>query len=128
MPAVCNYYNTATEFDVLATFESGQTLRILNVHPGLLPAFGGKGMYGHHVHDAVLAYGAKVSGVTIHLVDEEYDHGPVVMQRVVNVEEGDTPEQLATRVLAVEHDTYWRAVQLFAQGRVSLDGRRSVIQ
>lgn len=97
--------------------------RIMNVHPGLLPAFGGQGFYGRRVHEAVLAAGAKVSGVTVHFVDEEYDHGPIILQRVVPVEEGDTPESLAARVLAAEHQAYPEAVGLFAEGRLTLEGR-----
>ena len=77
--------------------------RILNVHPALLPAFGGRGMYGHHVHEAVLASGARESGATVHLVDEVYDRGRILAQGRVPVLSGDTPETLAARVLAVEH-------------------------
>ncbi len=77
--------------------------RILNVHPALLPAFGGPGMYGRHVHEAVLASGAGESGATVHLVDEEYDRGAVLAQARVPVLPGDTPERLAARVLEVEH-------------------------
>ena len=102
--------------------------RILNVHPALLPSFGGKGMFGHHVHEAVLKNGCKVSGVTVHLVDEEYDRGPIVAQRCVPVEEGDTPDTLAARVLKVEHVLFPEAIQLFAQGRVAVEGRRTVIR
>jgi phosphoribosylglycinamide formyltransferase-1 len=98
--------------------------RIVNIHPGLLPAFGGKGMYGHHVHEAVLAYGAKVSGVTVHFVDEEYDHGPVILQETVPVLDDDTPESLATRVLTVEHANYWRAIEAIGQGTLRIEGRR----
>jgi phosphoribosylglycinamide formyltransferase-1 len=101
--------------------------RIVNIHPALLPSFGGKGMYGHHVHEAVIEYGCKVTGVTVHIVDEVYDHGPVVAQRSVPVEEGETPDQLAARVLKVEHDLYWQALQLFAEGRIEVRGRRVVI-
>ena len=78
--------------------------RIINIHPALIPAFCGPGMYGHHVHEAVLAYGAKISGATTHFVDEQVDHGGVIMQKSVPVLEGDTPETLAARVLAVEHE------------------------
>jgi len=102
--------------------------RILNVHPALLPSFGGKGMFGHHVHEAVLKNGCKVSGVTVHLVDEEYDRGPIVAQRCVPVEEGDTPDTLAARVLKVEHVLFPEAIQLFAQGRVAVEGQRTVIR
>ncbi len=98
--------------------------RILNVHPALLPAFGGKGMYGRHVHQAVLTSGARVSGATVHLVDEEYDRGPIVLQRVVPVDDDDTPETLAARVLTVEHRIFPEALQLFSEGRVHVrDGR-----
>ncbi len=97
--------------------------RILNIHPALLPAFGGKGMYGHHVHEAVLTYGAKVSGCTVHFVDQEYDHGPVVLQRAVEVREDDTPDTLAARVFAAECEAYPEAIRLFAEGRLRLDGR-----
>ena len=77
--------------------------RIVNVHPALLPAFGGPGMYGHRVHEAVLASGVRESGATVHLFDEVYDHGAVLAQARVPVVSGDTPETLAARVLAVEH-------------------------
>lgn len=86
--------------------------RIVNIHPALLPAFGGKGMYGHHVHEAVLARGAQWTGVTIHLVTESYDEGPILRQRVVAVHPSDTPETLGARVLRVEHDTLWREVRV----------------
>ena len=97
--------------------------RVLNIHPSLLPAFGGHGLYGARVHRAVLAYGAKVSGATVHLVDAEYDTGPVVIQEAVPVLPDDTPRGLAARVLAVEHEIYPRALALLADGRLSLDGR-----
>jgi formyltetrahydrofolate-dependent phosphoribosylglycinamide formyltransferase len=84
--------------------------RMLNIHPALLPAFGGKGMYGRRVHAAVLAAGEAESGASVHFVDEEYDRGPVVAQRRVPVLEGDTPESLAVRVLEVEHHLYPDAV------------------
>lgn len=98
--------------------------RILNIHPALLPSFGGKGMYGHHVHEAVLAHGCKVSGVTVHLVNEQYDAGPIVLQRCVPVKEGDTPDTLAARVLVEEHRALPEALQLFAEERISVEGRR----
>ena len=102
--------------------------RIVNIHPALLPSFGGKGMYGHHVHEAVIARGCKVTGVTVHIVDEVYDHGPIVMQRCVSVEEEDTPESLAARVLKIEHKIYAEALQLFAEGRVEVKDQRAVIR
>ena len=98
--------------------------RLMNVHAALLPAFGGKGMYGLHAHQAVLDYGAKVSGCTVHFVDEGYDTGPIILQTPVPVEEDDTAATLAARVLAAEHETYPHAVALFAQGRLTLEGRR----
>ena len=98
--------------------------RILNIHPALLPSFGGKGMFGHHVHEAVLNYGCKVSGVTVHLVDESYDTGPPVIQRCVPVRDDDTPETLAARVLKIEHQVFTEALKYFAEGRVQVFGRR----
>lgn len=92
--------------------------RILNIHPALLPSFGGPGMYGHYVHEAVIASGAKVSGATVHLVDEEYDRGPIVLQQVVAVEEHDTPETLAAKVLNVEHTIYPLALKAFSENRI----------
>jgi len=88
--------------------------RIMNIHPALLPAFGGEGMYGTKVHEAVIASGAKESGVTVHLVDEDYDRGPIVAQWRVPVEKSDTVESLAARVLDVEHIVYPRAVEMVA--------------
>lgn len=102
--------------------------KILNIHPALLPSFGGKGMYGGHVHQAVLDYGCRVSGVTVHLVDEEYDTGPPVLQRCVPVQNNDTPEALAQRVLKVEHQIFTEALQLFAQDRVEIEGRKVKIK
>ncbi len=101
--------------------------RIVNIHPALLPSFGGKGMYGHYVHEAVIEQGCKVTGVTVHVVDEVYDHGPIVAQRCVPVEEGDTAEILAARVLKVEHQIYPEVLQLFASGRVEIEERRAII-
>jgi formyltetrahydrofolate-dependent phosphoribosylglycinamide formyltransferase len=94
--------------------------RMLNVHPSLLPAFGGPGMYGARVHRAVLAAGARVSGATVHFVDEAFDRGPIVAQWPVPVRAGDTPELLAARVLRVEHLLVPRAVEAVAAGRVAL--------
>src|SRR3954464_8295932 len=88
--------------------------RIVNIHPALLPAFGGEGMYGARVHEAVIASGARESGVTVHLVDNEYDRGPIVAQWRVAVKKSDTPESLAARVLNVEHTVYPRAVEMVA--------------
>jgi len=98
--------------------------RIINVHPALLPAFGGRGMYGMNVHRAVLEYGAKISGVTVHFVDEEYDHGPVIIQEPVPVLDSDDEHTLAARVLEAEHNNFWRAVEAVASGKIRVDGRR----
>ena len=88
--------------------------RIMNIHPALLPDFGGEGMYGVKVHEAVIASGRKLSGCTVHFVDEEYDRGPVILQRTVTVFPGDTPETLAHKVLEEEHRAYPEAVREFA--------------
>ena len=98
--------------------------RIINIHPALIPAFCGSGMYGHHVHEAVLAYGAKISGATTHFVDEQVDHGGIIMQRSVPVLEGDTPDTLAERVLTVEHQILPESVKLFCAGKLGVDGRQ----
>ena len=101
--------------------------RILNVHPALLPSFGGTGMYGMFVHEAVIASKAKYSGATVHIVDEEYDRGPVVLQRRVELAEDETPETLAAKVLRVEHQIYPEAIRLFAEGRVQVQDRHVAI-
>jgi phosphoribosylglycinamide formyltransferase-1 len=88
--------------------------RILNIHPALLPRFGGQGMYGTRVHEAVLAAGERESGATVHLVDEEYDRGAILLQRRVPVLPGDTPASLAARVLEAEHQVYPEALRRFA--------------
>ena len=98
--------------------------RVLNIHPALIPAFCGKGFYGHRVHEAVLEYGAKISGCTVHFVDNEYDHGPIILQRVVPVLDDDTPETLARRVFAAECEAYPEAIRLISGGRIKLAGRR----
>jgi phosphoribosylglycinamide formyltransferase-1 len=85
--------------------------RVLNIHPALIPAFCGKGLYGHHVHQAVLRSGVRVTGCTVHLVDNQYDHGPIILQKTVPVLEGDTPETLAARVFEAEREAYPEAIQ-----------------
>lgn len=97
--------------------------RVVNIHPSLIPAFCGKGFYGHYVHEAVLAYGAKISGCTVHFVDNEFDHGPIILQRAVPVLTGDTPETLAARVFVEECQAYPEALALYAAGRLQLQGR-----
>jgi len=98
--------------------------RVMNIHPALIPAFCGKGHYGHHVHEAVLEYGAKVSGCTVHFADNIYDHGPVIVQKTVPVLEDDTPDSLAARVFEQECEAYPEAIQLFAEGNLKIDGRK----
>jgi len=100
------------------------TGRVMNIHPALLPAFGGKGMYGHFVHEAVLAMGCKVSGCTVHFADNVYDHGPIIVQRVAPVLEDDTPDTLAARVFEEEKIAYPEAIRLFADGRLTIVDRR----
>jgi phosphoribosylglycinamide formyltransferase-1 len=101
--------------------------RIVNIHPALLPSFGGKGMYGHRVHEAVIASGEKVSGATVHLVDEEYDRGPIVLQKTVAIVPDDTPDSLAAKVLKIEHEIFPLALKAFAEGRVRIEGRKAWI-
>jgi phosphoribosylglycinamide formyltransferase 1 len=101
--------------------------RIANIHPALLPSFGGEGMYGHHVHEAVIASGEKISGATVHLVDEEYDHGPIVLQKTVSVMPDDTPNTLAVKVLKIEHEIFPFALKAFAEGRVKVEGTKGWI-
>jgi phosphoribosylglycinamide formyltransferase 1 len=101
--------------------------RVVNVHPALIPAFCGKGFYGRRVHEAVLEYGAKLSGCTVHFSDNRYDHGPIILQRAVAVLDDDTPETLAARVFAVECEAYPEALRLIGAGRVRLEARRVYI-
>ena len=98
--------------------------RTLNIHPGLLPAFGGKGMFGHHVHEAVIEHGCKVSGCTVHFVDNQYDAGPIIIQRSCPVLDGDTPDTLAARVFEQEMIAYPEAIKLYAEGKLKIEGRR----
>jgi len=97
-------------------------MKVLNIHPALLPSFGGQGMWGHHVHEAVLARGCKVSGCTVHFVTNEYDKGPIVVQKCVSVLECDTPDSLADRVFEQECLAYPEAIRLFAAGRLRVEG------
>jgi len=102
--------------------------RAMNIHPALIPAFCGSKFYGHHVHEAVLSYGAKVSGCTVHFADNVYDNGPIIIQRAVSVLEADTPDTLAARVFEQECIAYPEAIRLFAQGRLVIQGRRVKIK
>ena len=94
--------------------------RVMNIHPALLPSFGGKGMFGHHVHEAVLKRGCKVSGCTVHFVTNEYDAGPIIIQKCVPVFDTDTPDDLADRVFETECEAYPEAIRLFAAGRLDI--------
>jgi phosphoribosylglycinamide formyltransferase 1 len=97
--------------------------KVLNIHPALLPAFGGKGYYGHKVHESVLRTGCKVTGCTVHFVDDHYDQGPIVIQKAVPVLEDDSVDILAARVQEAERDAYPQAIQLFAEGRLKINER-----
>jgi phosphoribosylglycinamide formyltransferase-1 len=98
--------------------------KIMNTHPALLPSFGGKDMHGLKVHQAVIDYGCKVSGCTIHFVTVEIDGGQIILQKSVPVLEDDTPETLQERILKEEHKLFPRAIELFAQGKLKIEGRR----
>ena len=102
--------------------------RVVNIHPGLIPAFCGLGFYGHHVHQAVLDYGAKLSGCTVHFVDNQYDHGPIILQRAVPVLDDDTADTLAARVFEAECEAFPEALRLIGAGCVSVAGRKVMIR
>lgn len=101
--------------------------RIINIHPSLIPSFCGKGFYGEKVHKAAVEYGVKVSGATVHFVDEDTDSGPIILQESVPVYTEDTAETLAARVLVVEHKLLPAAVGLFCEGRLRIEGRKVII-
>ena len=98
--------------------------RVVNIHPALIPSFSGDGFYGHFVHEAVLEYGVKLSGCTVHFADNRYDHGPVILQKAVPVLDDDTPATLAARVFKAECEAYPEVLNLIAAGRVAVEGRR----
>jgi formyltetrahydrofolate-dependent phosphoribosylglycinamide formyltransferase len=98
--------------------------RVMNIHPALIPAFCGKGFYGHHVHEAALEAGVKVSGCTVHFADNVYDHGPIILQRTVPVLGNDTEDTLAARVFEQECEAYPEAIRLFAEGKLKVEGRK----
>ena len=102
--------------------------RIINVHPALLPAFGGPGMYGKFVHEAVIKSGAPISGATVHVVDEQYDHGVIILQKSLPVAPDDTPESLAAKISAIEHEIYPEAIRLFAEGKVKIEEQHVEIE
>lgn len=101
--------------------------RVLNIHPSLIPAYCGAGFYGARVHAAVLAADEKISGCTVHFVDDHFDHGPIVLQKQVPVLPSDSPETLAVRVFAAECDAYPEAIRLYAEGKLQIDGDRVII-
>jgi phosphoribosylglycinamide formyltransferase-1 len=92
--------------------------KIINIHPALLPKFGGEGMFGSHVHEAVIKAKEKISGATVHVVDEDYDHGKIILQDIISVTENDTPETLAAKVLKIEHRILPEVVRMFAEGKI----------
>lgn len=110
--------------EIPADFEN----RVVNIHPALIPAFCGHGFYGRRVHAAVLEAGVKITGCTVHFVDNEYDHGPVILQRSVPVHDDDTPETLALRVFHAECEAYPEALELLRTGRVRVEGQRVHIE
>ncbi|HEY3393481.1 MAG TPA: phosphoribosylglycinamide formyltransferase [Lacipirellulaceae bacterium] len=120
-------YVAMAGFLKLAPLPEDFTGRVVNIHPALIPAFCGPGMYGHRVHQAVLDAGVKVTGCTVHFVDNEYDHGPIIWQQPVPVFDDDTAETLAARVFEVEKEAYPHVLRLLAAGRIKLDGRRVTI-
>lgn len=102
--------------------------RVMNIHPALIPAFCGRGYYGHKVHEAAIERGVKLSGCTVHFADNEYDHGPIIAQRGVPVLDGDTPDSLAARVFEAECQLYPECIRLFAEGKLHIEGRRVLIK
>jgi formyltetrahydrofolate-dependent phosphoribosylglycinamide formyltransferase len=106
--------------EIVRRFEN----KILNIHPALLPSFGGKGMYGSYVHQAVFEHGTKVSGVTVHLVNEKYDTGPIVLQKCVDISDLQSAEEIAQKVLHIEHEIYPTAVKLLVEDKLKITNRR----
>ena len=102
--------------------------RVVNIHPSLVPSFCGKGYYGLRVHQAVLDYGAKVSGCTVHFVDNQYDHGPIIAQRCCPVHADDTPQTLQARVFSLECDLYPQVLSWLAAGQIRIKGRRVFVE
>ena len=98
--------------------------KILNIHPGLLPRFGGKGFFGMKVHEAVINSGERFSGATVHFVDEIYDHGPIITQRKIAISDNETPESLAIRILEIEHELYPEVIKAFCEDRIVINGKK----
>lgn len=101
--------------------------KIINIHPSLIPAFCGKGYYGEKVHQGVIDYGAKVTGATVHFVDEGADTGPIIMQKTVEVKQDDDAKKLAERVLEVEHEILTKSIGMFCENKLTVNGRRVYI-
>ena len=101
--------------------------RVMNIHPSLIPSFCGQGYFGHKVHEAAIERGVKISGCTVHFADNEYDHGPIILQKAVDVPDGTTPAQLAGLVFEREKEAYPEAIQLFSEGRLKIDGSRVIV-
>lgn len=110
--------------EVVKEFEN----RIINIHPALLPSFGGKGMYGMNVHTAVFNSSAKVSGATVHFVDAEYDKGKIIAQKCVDISDAKSPEEIAERVLRVEHQLLPEVIKAFAENRIFVENNRAIIK
>lgn len=117
-------YVVMAGFLKLATVPNDFEHRVVNIHPSLIPAFCGHGMYGHHVHQAVLDFGAKVTGVTVHFVDNVYDNGPIIWQQPVPVFDDDTADTLAARVFETEKEAYPHVLRQLAAGNITIEGRR----
>ena len=98
--------------------------KVMNIHPGLIPSFCGQGYYGHHVHKAAIERGVRISGCTVHFVDNEYDRGPIIIQRTVHVDTDDTPDTLAQKVFKEECIAYPEAIRMFAEGRLKIEERK----
>lgn len=117
-------YMSIVSPEIVSQYEN----KIINIHPALIPSFCGMGYYGERVHKAVLEYGAKISGATVHFVNEQADNGPIIMQKSVPVLDGDTPQTLAARVLTVEHEILPKSVALFCDDKLMVDGRKVYIK
>lgn len=115
---------TLAGFLALLHVPEAYRLRVMNIHPSLIPAFCGKGFYGHHVHEAVIRRGCRVSGCTVHFADNEYDHGPIISQKSVPVSADATPESLASDVFEQECQAYPEAIRWYAEGRMTISGNR----
>ncbi len=102
-------------------------LRVMNIHPSLIPAFCGQGFHGSRVHEAAYERGVKVSGCTVHFADNEYDHGPIILQRTVAIDHQDQPADITTKVFEQECEAYPEAIRLFAEGRLRMEGKRVAV-